>query len=127
MGLAVEGEKKLKSDSDELRGAEKFLLISSGEAVCKSCGYQYKPEKGDYQYPIPRGTLFGNLPEDWSCPICGVDKTKFESKTKLVAGFAENQQYGFGTNAMTGEQKTLIIYWTLFFFFALFISGYLLK
>jgi hypothetical protein len=29
---------------------------------------------------------------------------------KVVAGFAENQKYGLGTNSMTGQQKLLIIY-----------------
>jgi hypothetical protein len=34
--------------------------------------------------------------------------------------------YGLGSNSMTGEQKSLLIYGALTFFFALFISGYLL-
>lgn len=29
---------------------------------------------------------------------------------QVVAGFAENQQYGLGTNSMTGSQKLLLIY-----------------
>ena len=42
----------------------------------------------------------------------------------MVAGFAENQGYGLGTNSMTGEQKSLLIYGALALFFALFIAGY---
>lgn len=34
--------------------------------------------------------------------------------------------YGLGGNAMTAEQKSLLIYGTLLTFFALFLAGYLL-
>ncbi len=44
--------------------------------------------------------------------------------SQVVAGFAENQSYGLGTNSMTGEQKQLLIYGSLAAFFALFIAGY---
>lgn len=40
---------------------------------------------------------------------------------KVVAGFAENQQYGLGTNSMTESQKSLLIYGSLAFFFILFL------
>lgn len=42
---------------------------------------------------------------------------------QVVAGFAENQQYGLGTNSMTGEQKSLLIYGALALFFILFLGG----
>lgn len=42
---------------------------------------------------------------------------------QVVAGFAENQQYGLGTNSMTGEQKSLLIYGTLAVFFIMFLAG----
>jgi hypothetical protein len=44
----------------------------------------------------------------------------------VVAGFAENQRYGLGTNSMTGSQKLLLIYGALAVFFILFLSGYAL-
>ena len=58
------------------------------------------------------------------CPVCGAPKDKFEASVKVVAGFAENQGYGLGTNGMTGEQKSLLIYGALAAFFGLFIAGY---
>lgn len=67
-----------------------------------------------------------DLPEDYVCPICGAGKSKFESRVKVVAGFAENQQYGLGTNSMTGGQKLLIIYGSLLAFVMLFLLGYAL-
>jgi hypothetical protein len=42
---------------------------------------------------------------------------------KVVAGFAENQQYGLGTNSMTESQKSLLIYGALALFFLLFLAG----
>jgi len=63
------------------------------------------------------------LPEDWNCPFCGADKSGFESRTKKVAGFVQNQGYGFG-NSMTGDEKLKLIYGSLLFFFFLFICGY---
>jgi hypothetical protein len=68
-----------------------------------------------------------DLPEDYVCPICGAAKSRFESRVKVVAGFAENQQYGFGTNSMTGNQKLLLIYGTLLLFVAFFLAGYALE
>eukprot|EP00775_Hariotina_reticulata_P009443 gene9443-9609_t len=116
-----------KAEADRLRAAEKFMVIGSGTAECKGCGYQYTPDKGDPDFPVPRGVRFQDLPEDYTCPICGAPKTKFESRVKVVAGFAENQRYGLGTNSMTGSQKLLLIYGALAFFFALFLAGYALE
>jgi len=116
-----------KAEADRLRAAEKFMVIGSGTAACKGCGYEYSPDKGDPDFPVARGTLFQDLPEDYVCPICGAPKSKFESRVKVVAGFAENQKYGLGTNSMTGGQKSLLIYGALAIFFILFLSGYALE
>lgn len=45
---------------------------------CIPCGYVYDPDVGDEESGIPAGTPFENLPEDWVCPICGVEKDQFE-------------------------------------------------
>eukprot|EP00882_Tetradesmus_deserticola_P008081 GHRQ01008511.1.p1 GENE.GHRQ01008511.1~~GHRQ01008511.1.p1 ORF type:complete len:183 (+),score=75.30 GHRQ01008511.1:152-700(+) len=115
-----------KAEADRLRAAEKFMVIGSGTAVCKGCGYEYAPDKGDPDFPVPKGVLFQDLPADYNCPICGADVAKFESRVKVVAGFAENQQYGLGTNSMTESQKSLLIYGALALFFLLFLAGYAL-
>ena len=44
---------------------------------CILCGYIYEPEKGDPDAAIPTGTEFEALPEDWTCPLCRMDKSKF--------------------------------------------------
>ena len=46
--------------------------------VCEVCGYVYDPEKGDPDHDIPAGTAFEELPEDWTCPDCGVGKDSFK-------------------------------------------------
>lgn len=46
--------------------------------VCKVCGYVYDPELGDEEQGIPPGTPFEELPDDWSCPVCGAGKEDFE-------------------------------------------------
>lgn len=45
---------------------------------CTACGYIYDPEVGDPDSGIEAGTSFDELPEDWVCPVCGVDKDMFE-------------------------------------------------
>ncbi len=116
-----------KAEAERLRAAEKFMVIGSGQATCKGCGYEYSPEKGDPDFPVPKGVRFESLPDDYVCPICGAPKDKFESRMKVVAGFAENQKYGFGGNSMTEGQKSLLIYGLLAVAILLFLSGYALE
>ncbi len=41
------------------------------------CQYVYDPEKGDPTQGIAPGTPFENLPENWVCPLCGLEKKYF--------------------------------------------------
>ena len=45
--------------------------------ACDVCGYVYDPATGDPDAGIDPGTSFGDLPDDWVCPVCGVDKDQF--------------------------------------------------
>lgn len=45
---------------------------------CVVCGYIYEEELGDADGGIAPGTKWEDLPEDWVCPVCGVDKDNFE-------------------------------------------------
>jgi len=45
---------------------------------CTVCGYIYDPVQGDPERKIAPGTPFEKLPDDWTCPVCGVGKDKFE-------------------------------------------------
>ena len=45
---------------------------------CTVCGYIYDPELGDPDGNIEPGTPFEELPDDWTCPLCGASKGEFE-------------------------------------------------
>jgi len=44
---------------------------------CRICWHVYDPEEGDDGWQIPPDTLFGELPEQWCCPICEAPKDTF--------------------------------------------------
>jgi rubredoxin len=44
---------------------------------CNGCGYVYSPDLGDPKNGIKPGTAFEDLPDDWVCPACGLDKDGF--------------------------------------------------
>lgn len=45
---------------------------------CTVCGYIYDPALGDPDNGVEPGTAFENLPDDWTCPECGVGTDSFE-------------------------------------------------
>ena len=45
---------------------------------CLVCGFIYEEERGLPSDGIAAGTRWEDIPEDWSCPDCGVDKSDFE-------------------------------------------------
>ena len=44
---------------------------------CQVCGYVYDPEQGDPVGIADPGTAFEDLPDDWTCPVCGAAKAEF--------------------------------------------------
>jgi len=48
--------------------------------VCVVCSHIYDPQVGDPVGGIAAGTSFENLPDDWACPECGIDKGNFEKE-----------------------------------------------
>ena len=45
---------------------------------CTVCGFIYDPTLGDPDGGIAPGTPFEEIPNDWSCPVCGATKDDFE-------------------------------------------------
>ena len=45
---------------------------------CMVCGFIYDEELGLPEEGIGPGTRWDEIPEDWSCPECGVSKEDFE-------------------------------------------------
>lgn len=64
--------------ADELCGKK---ITAGGDLsvkyVCDVCGWVYDEEKGSPENGIEPGTQFDLLPEDFVCPLCGVDKDNF--------------------------------------------------
>jgi flavin reductase (DIM6/NTAB) family NADH-FMN oxidoreductase RutF/rubredoxin len=46
---------------------------------CTICGYTYEPEKGDPDGGIAPGTPFEDIPDSWTCPVCGAAKDQFKA------------------------------------------------
>lgn len=45
---------------------------------CMVCGFIYDEDLGLAEEGIAPGTRWDEIPEDWSCPDCGVSKEDFE-------------------------------------------------
>jgi len=45
--------------------------------VCNVCGFEYDPKIGLPNQGIEPGTAFEDLPESFTCPVCGVSKSEF--------------------------------------------------
>jgi rubredoxin len=45
---------------------------------CTVCDWIYDPAKGDPDGGIKPGTPFESIPDTWTCPICGAEKSMFE-------------------------------------------------
>ena len=43
-----------------------------------NCGYVYDPDLGDPDNGIAPGTAWEDVPEDWTCPVCGASKKNFK-------------------------------------------------
>lgn len=46
--------------------------------ICTTCSWVYDEAEGDPDSGIAPGTRFEDIPDDWCCPECGVDKSFFE-------------------------------------------------
>ncbi len=58
------------------RKEEKKPAVAKYE--CTICGYTYDQEKGDPDGDIAPGTPFEDIPDSWTCPVCGASKDQFE-------------------------------------------------
>lgn len=56
----------------------KVPVVKAAKYKCSVCGYIYDPERGDPDSKIKPGTPFEELPEVWTCPMCGATKNEFE-------------------------------------------------
>ena len=45
---------------------------------CQSCGFIYSEEVGLPEEGIEPGTRWEDIPDDWFCPDCGMEKSSFD-------------------------------------------------
>ncbi|MBZ9633405.1 acyl-CoA dehydrogenase family protein [Clostridium sp. FP1] len=57
--------------------APKKVIPTWKHYVCNGCGYEYDPSMGDSEGEVVQGTLFENIPQEWTCPSCGEEKDMF--------------------------------------------------
>ena len=48
--------------------------------VCTACGFVYDEDDGCPEMGIAPGTKFEDLPEDFTCPLCGAAKSDFSAE-----------------------------------------------
>lgn len=53
--------------------------------ICDICGFVYDEAAGIPEKGIAPGTAFEDLPEDWTCPLCGATKDEFSGKNAGAA------------------------------------------
>lgn len=44
---------------------------------CTVCGYVYDEEEGAPDLGIEPGTKWADIPDDFTCPLCGAEKEDF--------------------------------------------------
>ncbi|MEG0683169.1 MAG: rubredoxin, partial [Raoultibacter sp.] len=52
--------------------------------VCQICNYVYDEALGIPDEGIAPGTTWEELPDDWTCPLCGAPKADFEKEETAV-------------------------------------------
>lgn len=57
--------------------------------VCQVCGYVYDPALGSPETGVAPGTPWEELPEDWTCPMCGADKAEFKRQEPAAPASAQ--------------------------------------
>ena len=57
-----------------------------------NCGYIYDPDKGDRKSKTKKGTQFKDLPEGWTCPVCGATVKAFKPLAGPGSVHAENAE-----------------------------------
>ena len=76
----VKGGKSPKTAPTYVKDEPAAAPQATANYVCSVCGYVYDEALGDPDNGIAPGTKFEDLPESWTCPVCGADKSKFEKE-----------------------------------------------
>ncbi|GAB0174548.1 MAG: hypothetical protein HHAS10_04270 [Candidatus Altimarinota bacterium] len=98
--------------SKTIGGKQEKGIINAGQKwLCVPCGYIYDPSIGDIDSGIKPGTEFVDIPDDWSCPLCGVKKSDFipynedEEEATSIALVKEKKMLNATTVELTIETE----------------------
>jgi rubredoxin len=58
---------------------------------CTVCGYIYSEAAGMPDEGIAPGTKWEDLPDDWTCPMCGATKDEFEEQAQAAKPLKTNK------------------------------------
>ena len=58
--------------------------MNMAKYVCTVCGFVYDEAKGIPEAGIKPGTKWEDLPEDWTCPLCGATKAEFKKQGEFA-------------------------------------------
>lgn len=58
--------------------SDQYLESQMKKYQCIVCGWIYDEAEGWPQDGITAGTKWDDIPDDWTCPDCGVSKADFE-------------------------------------------------
>lgn len=73
---------------------------------CTICGYKYDISAGDPDGGIEPGTHFSELPDGWTCPLCGAEKDMFKKMENSESPSPEKQEV-----VKEYKNKDIIVYW----------------
>lgn len=71
------GVRKILADTNKWN-CQYFLENQMKKYQCIVCGWIYDEAEGWPQDGIAAGTKWEDIPDDWTCPDCGVSKADFE-------------------------------------------------
>lgn len=61
-----------------IHGFKTIIKVFMKKYQCIVCGWIYDEAEGWPQDGIVPGTKWEDIPDDWTCPDCGVSKVDFE-------------------------------------------------
>ena len=77
--------------------------------ICEACGYVYHEADGDPDGGLPPGTRYADIPDDWTCPLCGVTKADFSPYTAPTMDALRAGMAGSAPVPMRGEAGVVIV------------------
>ena len=69
-----------KHGADDFEKIEERKETNMKKYACNLCGWVYDETEGLPSEGIPAGTKFEDLPEDFTCPLCGAGKEEFSAE-----------------------------------------------